>query len=91
MDMSEAMQQHSASAPGSNSPTPHNITPRLKDSDNMVASQQSQGVSQPPPPPTLEHAFHVSVAPITQPLNGSPPADVVLIVSIGPVLFRNIN
>jgi hypothetical protein len=42
-----------------------------------------------PPPPTLENAFHVSVAPVTQALKGGPPVDVVLIVSIGPVLFRN--
>jgi hypothetical protein len=36
----------------------------------------------------LENAFHVSVAPVAQPLKGAPPADVVLIVSIGPILFR---
>jgi hypothetical protein len=42
-----------------------------------------------PPPPTMENAFHVSVAPITQPLQAGPPVDVVLIVSIGPILFSN--
>jgi hypothetical protein len=42
-----------------------------------------------PPPPLMENAFHVSVAPVSQLQNGVPPADVVLIVSIGPILFRN--
>jgi hypothetical protein len=59
-------------------------TPRI----TTHVSQESQGASQPPPPPTLENAFHVSVAPITQPLDSAPPADVVLIISIGPILFR---
>jgi hypothetical protein len=54
----------------------------------LTTSSSQQLPAAVPPPPTLENAFHVSVAPVTQALKG-PPVDVVLIVSIGPILFRN--
>ncbi len=62
---------------------PHNI----KHTDTMNTSQPLPAAA--PPPPTMENAFHVSVAPITQPLQAGPPVDVILIVSIGPILFSN--
>ena len=56
--------------------------------DEQAAIGRQAQIATLPPPPLLENAFHVSVAPVAQPLKGAPPADVVLIVSIGPILFR---
>jgi hypothetical protein len=58
--------------------------------ESSVPATPSSGRDALPPPPTMENAFYVSVAPIVQQQPGVLPSEVALIVSIGPVLFRKL-